>query len=45
MREKGTGFLDDEVILTVGVDDQDQVFGRVVVSELLQYLKVCPGRR
>ncbi|TAQ89657.1 hypothetical protein B7494_g2033 [Chlorociboria aeruginascens] len=44
IREKGTGYLDDEVILSVGVDDQDQVYGRVLVSDLLQCLRVCPGR-
>ncbi|ESZ90560.1 hypothetical protein SBOR_9056 [Sclerotinia borealis F-4128] len=43
IRNKGTGFLDDEVILSVGVDDHDQVYGRVVVSELLQCLRICPG--
>lgn len=44
IREKGTGYLDDEVILSVGVDDEGQVYGRVIVSDLLQCLRVCPGR-
>lgn len=44
MREKSTGFLDDEVILSIGVDDEGQVYGNVPVSELLQCLRVCPGR-
>jgi hypothetical protein len=44
MREKGTGYLDDEVILSVGVDDEGQVYGKVLVSDLLQCLRVCPGR-
>lgn len=44
VREKGVGYLDDEVILSVGVDDEGQVYGKVVVSELLQCLRVCPGR-
>ena len=45
IREKATGYLDDEVILSVGVDDNDQAYAIVVVSELLQCLRVCPGRQ
>lgn len=41
---KNTGFLDDDVILNVGVDDAGQVFARVPVRELLQCLRACPGR-
>ncbi|TVY94456.1 hypothetical protein LAWI1_G000229 [Lachnellula willkommii] len=44
VREKGTGYLDDEVILSIGVDDEGQAYARVEVSELLQCLRVCPGR-
>jgi hypothetical protein len=44
IREKGTGYLDDQVILSVGIDDQDGLYARVKVSELLQCLKICPGR-
>jgi hypothetical protein len=44
IRNKGMGYLDDEVILSVGVDDQDQTYTTVVVSELLQCLRICPGR-
>lgn len=44
MREKGTGYLDDEVILSVGVDDEGQVYGKVLISDLLQCLRICPGR-
>ncbi|TGO87641.1 hypothetical protein BPOR_0213g00120 [Botrytis porri] len=43
VRGKDVGFLDDEIILSVGVDDHDQVYGRVLVSELLQCLRICPG--
>lgn len=43
VREKGVGYLDDEVILSVGIDDSYQVYGRVLVSELLQCLRICPG--
>jgi hypothetical protein len=42
VREKGTGYLDDEVILSIGVDHEGQVYGRV--SELLQCFRVCPSR-
>jgi hypothetical protein len=44
VRDKGTGYLDDEVILSVGVDDRDQTYGIAVVSDLLQCLRICPGR-
>ena len=41
---KNTGFLDDEVILGIGIDDKGQGFARVKVAELLQCLRACPGR-
>jgi hypothetical protein len=41
---KNTGFLDDEVIVSIGVNDGGQVFARVPAQELLQCLKACPGR-
>lgn len=44
IREKGTGYLDDEVILSVGIDDSDGLYGKVVVADLLQCLRICPGR-
>lgn len=44
VREKSIGYLDDEVILSIGVDDQDQVYAKVTASDLLQCLRVCPGR-
>ncbi|KAB8294793.1 hypothetical protein EYC80_006754 [Monilinia laxa] len=40
LRDKGAGYLDDEIILSVGVDDHDQVYGKVLVSELLQYIPI-----
>ncbi|PQE32831.1 hypothetical protein CJF32_00001293 [Rutstroemia sp. NJR-2017a WRK4] len=43
VREMGVGFLDDEVMLSVGIDDIDQVYGKVLVSDLLQCLRICPG--
>lgn len=42
--EKGKGYLDDEVILSVGVDDKAGFYGKVNVLELLQCLRICPGR-
>jgi len=44
IREKNNGYLDDEVILSVGIDDQNGLYAKVKVSELLQCLKICPGR-
>ncbi|KAE8450273.1 hypothetical protein EG329_006701 [Mollisiaceae sp. DMI_Dod_QoI] len=44
IREKGVGYLDDEVILSVGIDDEGGLYGKVKVSELLQCLRICPGR-
>jgi hypothetical protein len=44
VREKGAGYLDDEVIISVGIDDQNGLYARVKVSELLQCLRICPGR-
>ena len=44
IREKGTGYLDDEVILSVGIDDQNGLYAKVKVSDLLQCLRICPGR-
>lgn len=41
---KNTGFLDDEVILGIGIDDKGQGFARVKARELLQCLRACPGR-
>lgn len=38
-----TGYLDDEVILGIGVDDTQQGFGRAKAERLLQGLRICPG--
>lgn len=38
--EKGTGYMDDEVILSVGIDDKDGLYGKVIVTDLLQCLRV-----
>ena len=42
--DKNFGYLDDEVILGIGVDDEGMVFSRVPARDLLQCLRSCPGR-
>ncbi|KAL8961649.1 MAG: hypothetical protein Q9193_001832 [Seirophora villosa] len=42
--EKNVGFLDDEVVLGIGIDDKGQGFARVRAGELVQCLRACPGR-
>jgi hypothetical protein len=42
--DKHQGYLDDEVILGVGLDDQRQVFARVKAGDLLGCMSACPGR-
>lgn len=42
---KNTGFLDDDVILGIGIDDKGQGSASVKVKDLLQCLRACPGRR
>lgn len=39
-QNKYTGYLDDEVIIGLGVDDEAQNYARVKVSELLQCMRV-----
>ena len=38
------GYLDDEVMLAIGVDDKGQAFSRVKAGDLVQCLRACPGR-
>lgn len=38
------GYLDDEVILGIGVDDGGQAFGRVRAGDLVACMRACPGR-
>jgi hypothetical protein len=38
-----TGFVDDEVILGIGIDDVRQAVVKVKVQELLACLTLCPG--
>jgi hypothetical protein len=44
VKELGTGYLDENVVVSIGVDDEEQVFGRVGVKELLGCLRTCPRR-
>jgi hypothetical protein len=39
------GYLDDEVVLGIGVDDKGQAFSRVKAGDLVGCLRACPGRR
>ena len=38
------GYLDDEVVLGIGVDDAGSVFSRVKARDLMQCMRACPGR-
>ena len=44
VEDLGTGYLDDEVVVSVGVDDSGAVFGRSTARDLLTCLRLCPGR-
>lgn len=37
------GYLDDEVVLGIGVDDVGQGFARVRMGELVGCMRACPG--
>lgn len=43
MSRLGMGYLGDEVLMGVGVDDVSQGFAKVKVEDLLQCLRLCPG--
>ena len=38
------GYLDDEVLLAIGVDDKGQAFSRAKAGSLVQCLRACPRR-
>ena len=38
------GYLDDEVVLGIGVDDKGQAFSRVKAGDLVSCMRACPGR-
>ncbi|KAL8773549.1 MAG: hypothetical protein Q9209_001654 [Squamulea sp. 1 TL-2023] len=42
--DKNVGYLDDEVILAIGIDDKGQGFARAKAGDLVQCLRACPGR-
>ena len=44
LRSLNVGYLDDEVILGIGIDDQGQGVARVRAEELLGCLKMCPQK-
>ena len=37
------GYLDDEVLLAIGVDDKGQAFSRAKAGDLVQCLRACPA--
>lgn len=43
-QDKNTGYLDDEVIIGVGVDDEDCTYAISTPRDFLQCLRACPGR-
>lgn len=43
MSSLGTGYLGDEVLVGIGMDDLSQGFAKVKVEDLLQCLRLCPG--
>ena len=42
---KNVGYLDDDVILGIGIDDAGQGFARVKAGDLVGCLKACEGFR
>ncbi len=42
--EKNVGYLDDEVVLGIGIDDVGQGFARARAGDLVQCVRACPGR-
>ena len=45
VEDKNVGYLDDEVVLGIGVDDKGQGFSRVKAGDLVGCMRACPGRR
>ncbi|KIW27356.1 uncharacterized protein PV07_07100 [Cladophialophora immunda] len=43
MSQLGTGYLGDDVLVGIGLEDVNQAFARVKVDDLLQCLRLCPG--
>ncbi|KAI4220061.1 MAG: hypothetical protein LQ349_008180 [Xanthoria aureola] len=42
--DKNVGYLDDKVVLAIGIDDKGQGFARAKAADLVQCLRACPGR-
>ncbi|KAL8716749.1 MAG: hypothetical protein Q9181_008393, partial [Wetmoreana brouardii] len=42
--DMSVGYLDDEVVLGIGIDDKGQGFARARAGDLVQCLRACPGR-
>ncbi|OAP61206.1 hypothetical protein AYL99_03407 [Fonsecaea erecta] len=43
LSQLGTGYLGDDVLVGIGLEDLNQAFARVKVEDLLQCLRLCPG--
>ena len=43
LSQLGTGYLGDDVLVGIGLDDVDQAFAKVKVDELVACLRLCPG--
>lgn len=43
IEDMGEGFLDDEVVLSIGIEDKGQGVARMSASDLVQCLKACPA--
>lgn len=41
--EMNMGYLDDEVVLAIGIEDKGQGLARVKAADLIQCLRACPG--
>ena len=42
---KNIGYLDDEIILSIGIDDKGQGFSRVKAQDLVTCMRACPPPR
>jgi len=43
MSRLGIGYLGDDVLVGIGLDDVSQVFARVKADDLVQCVRLCPG--
>ena len=42
---KNVGYLDDEILLSIGIDDKGQGFSRVKAEDLVSCMRACPPPR